>query len=190
MADKNFCIAVNGLYEPLFGNPLEQLAVFLNARTPAGIHFTVEGGWDPRPYLDTFIHNCLAAAGAGYRLILIGHSLGSMAMFYIADALKKKGATIRLLVPIDATDWGTNGLGVPPYDTVNSTPGEYWCPDNVDRCLYYRQPGYPGGGIAQLEAGNTHTYFQNYERTEAHVVLPIVPQIQEQILGAVLEAIA
>lgn len=190
MAQKNFCIAVNGLDEPLFGNPLSALATFLNEHTPEGVHFTVVGDWDPRPELDGIIHNCLAAANAGYRLILIGHSLGSMVMFYIADALKQKGVTIALLVPIDATDWGTNAPGVTPYLTANSTPGQYWCPDNVDVCLYYRQPGYPGGGQAQLAAGNAHTKFTSHERAEAHVVLPVVPEIQQQILAAVLEAAA
>ena len=188
MPQKNFCIAVNGLDEPLFGNPLAQLATFLNERTPEGVHFTVQGGWDPRPYLDTLIHNCLAAANAGYRLILIGHSLGSMAMFYIADALNKRGVTIALLVPIDATDWGTNAAGTIPYATANSTPGEYWCQDNVDVCLYYRQPLAPGGGHAQLTPGNTHTKFESFERVEAHVVLPTLPDIQQFILNAVLEA--
>jgi hypothetical protein len=94
------------------------------------------------------------------------------------------------VVPIDATDWGTNAPGTIPYAVGNSTPGEYWAPDNVDRMLYFRQPGYPGGGVAQLAGGNTHTRFENFERAEAHVVLPIVPEIQQLVLAAVLEAAA
>lgn len=184
---ENFCIAVNGLDEPLFGNPLSALATFLNEKTPAGVHFTVVGGWDPRPYLDQFIHSCAAAANAGQRLILVGHSLGSMMMFYLADAMKARGIPVALIVPIDATDWGSN-IDCTPYQLSPPKPGQYLCPDNVDRCLYYRQPGYPGGGFAQLAPGNTHTRFESHDRAEAHVVLPVVPEIQEQILAAVLEA--
>jgi hypothetical protein len=187
MAEKNFCIAANGLDEALFGNPLSQCATFLNEKTPSGVHFVVVGGADPRPYLNQIIHNCLAAANAGYRLILIGHSLGAMLMFYIADALKARGVTITLLVPIDATDWGSN-IDCQPYQLNPPKPGQYLCPDNVDRCIYYRQPGYPGGGFAQRAAGNEHTAFESYERVEAHVVLPILPDIQQHILQAVLAA--
>lgn len=189
MTKKFFCLAVNGLHEELFANPLGQLANFLNQHTPSGVHFSVVGEMDPRPFILQFEHNVDAAHSAGYEIILIGHSLGAMMMFYLADAAKRRGITIPLLVPIDATDWGTNAPGAVPYALANSTPGAYWVPDNVDRCVYYRQPVYPGGGVAHLAAGNKHTKFENFNRVEAHVVLPILPDIQNHILEAVLEAV-
>lgn len=184
---ENFCIAVNGLHEELFGNPLGQLADFLNAHTPEGVHFYVVGGMDPRPFINQFIHNCEAAASAGQRLILVGHSLGSMMMFYLADAMKAKGLPVRLAVGIDATDWGSN-INCAPYTLSPPNPGQYRVPDNVDHFVYFRQPVYPGGGFASLAPGNAHTRLETYERAEAHVVLPILPVVQQIILTAVLEA--
>jgi len=183
---KYFCLAVNGLLEALFANPLTTLTNYLNRGTPNGVHFTVVGGEDPRPYIDQFIHNCAAAAAAGYTLILVGHSLGAMMMFYIADALKAKGLSIALVVSIDSTDWGTNAPGTTPYAAGMPTAGHYFVPDNVDRWIHYRQPVYPGGGVVHLGPGNTHTAFENYERVEAHVVLPVLPDIEAHILDAVL----
>lgn len=188
MSRKFFCLAVNGLHEELFANPLGQLANFLNRNTRPGVHFNVVGGMDPRPFYKQFAHNIEAAHSAGYEIILIGHSLGAMMMFYLADAAKARDIKLPLVVPIDATDWGTNAPNVFPYAPANGSPGHYWCPDNVDRMIYYRQPVYPGGGIAQLAAGNTHTKFDQFDRIEAHVVLPILPDIQQHILKAVLEA--
>ena len=34
---KFFCVAINGLDEAAFGNPLAQLATFLNEKTPEGM---------------------------------------------------------------------------------------------------------------------------------------------------------
>ena len=109
-----------------------------------------------------------------------------MMMFYIADALKAQGLPIALVVSIDSTDWGTNAPGTVPYAIDQPTAGQYFVPDNVDNWIHYRQPVYPGGGVVQLAPGNTHTFFQNYERTEAHVVLPTLPDIEQHILDAVL----
>lgn len=185
---KYLCLAVNGLHEELFGDPLGRLADFINRKTPFGIHFRVVGEADPRPFIFQFQHNIAAAGAAGYKILLIGHSLGAMMMFYLADFAKSRGIKISLLVPIDATDWGTNVPWATPYAVGTSTPGQYWVPDNVDRCLYYRQPVYPGGGYAQLADGNTHTQFEKFERVEPHVTLPILPDIQLQVLRAVQEA--
>jgi hypothetical protein len=189
---KYLCLAVNGLHEELFASPLGQLAGRLNRDTPAGVHFNVVGAMDPRPFIFEFEHTCAAAAGAGYKLILIGHSLGAMMMFYLADAAKKHGIKVPFVCAIDATQWGTNlpavGGADLPYALANQHPGNYWVPNNVDHFMYFRQPVYPGGGYAHLGPGNTHTKFDNYDRIEAHVVLPIVPDIQDKILQAVLEA--
>ena len=181
-----YAIAVNGLDEWLFGGPLTQLATFLNDNTPAGTHFEVVGGTDPRPCLDQFVHNLAAACGAGYVPLLVGHSLGAMMMFYLADAMKAKGFKLPLVVSIDSTDWGTNAPGAVAYALGQPTAGQYYVPDNVDRWIHYRQPVYPGGGIVQLAPGNTHTKFENFERTEAHVVLPVLPDVEKYILQAVL----
>ncbi len=185
---KLFCLAVNGLDEALFGNPLSALASYLNGHTPKGVHFNVVGGADPRPFIDQFFQSLAAAVGAGYTPIILGHSLGAMMMFYLADAMKAKGISLPLVISIDSTDWGTNAPQFTPYQVGIPAPytGEYWVPDNVDRWIHYRQPVYPGGGVVQKALGNTHTAFENYERAEAHVVLPVLPDIQQHILEAVL----
>lgn len=128
-----YAIAVNGLDKWLFGGPLTQLATFLNDNTPAGTHFEVVGGTDPRPCLDQFVHNLAAACGAGYVPLLVGHSLGAMMMFYLADAMKAKGFKLPLVVSIDSTDWGTNAPGAVAYALGQPTAGQYYVPDNVDR---------------------------------------------------------
>ena len=186
----NFCLAVNGLDEALFGNPLSQCADYLNTNTPAGVHFNVVGGADPRPYVDQFAKNCIDAAEAGSTILLLGHSLGAMMVFYLADALRAKGIAIPLVVSIDSTDWGTNAPGNAPYAMGTATAGQYFVPDNVATWMHYRQPVYPGGGGVQLAPGNNTTNFQNFERTEAHVVLPVLPDIEAAILAAVLKAAA
>lgn len=183
---KFYCIACNGLDEALFGNPLSELANFLNRSTPNGIHFNVVGGMDPRPFVYQFEHNLAAAIGGGYTPIIIGHSLGAMMMFYLADAMKGQGFKIPLVISIDSTDWGTNYPDDIPYAIGTATPGQYWVPDNVDHWMHFRQPVYPGGGVAHLATGNRHTNFENFERLEAHVVLPVLPDIQQKILAAVL----
>lgn len=184
---KFLCLAVNGLDEALFGNPLSQLAGYLNFRTPSGVHFNVVGSADPRPYIDQFIQTLAAAHSAGYVIVVLGHSLGAMMMFYLADAMKKLGITMPLVISIDSTDWGTNSLGTIPYAIGTSTPGEYFVPDNVDHWMHFRQPVYPGGGVAQLAPDNTRTNFENFQRLEAHVVLPVVPEIEQLILQAILK---
>jgi len=183
---KFFCLACNGLDEALFANPLSRLANFLNENTPKGVHFNTVGGADPRPFIFQFEQSLAAAVGAGQTPIILGHSLGAMMMFYMADAAKKLGLSLPLVVSIDSTDWGTNAPGTIPYAIGTSTPGQYFVPDNVAQWLHYRQPVYPGGGVVQLAPGNTTTNFQNFERAEAHVVLPVLPDIQAQILAAVL----
>lgn len=185
---KTFDLACNGLDEGFFGNPLAQCADFLNRETPNDVHFNVVGGADPRPFIYQFEHNLAAAIGAGYIPILIGHSLGAMMMFYLADSMKAKGLKIPLVVSIDSTDWGTNAPGLIPYDLAPpaAVAGQYFVPDNVDHWIHYRQPVYPGGGVVHLAPGNAHTNFEYFERVEAHVVLPILPDIEQHILAAVL----
>jgi hypothetical protein len=183
---KYFCIACNGLDEWLFGNPLTQCADFLNAHTPQGVHFNVIGGADPRPFIYQYEHNLSSACAAGYQAIIIGHSLGAMMMFYLADAMKKLGYRLPLVVSYDSTDWGTNAPGTTPYAMGSASAGYYFVPDNVDHWIHYRQPVYPGGGYAQLAPGNTSTKFENYERTEAHVWIPIIPDIEQHVLTAIL----
>lgn len=184
---KNFCLAVNGLHEELFGGPLGQLANFLNRNTPPGTHFNVVGGVDPRPFINSFIHSCEVAAGQNQKLVLVGHSLGAMMTFYLADAMKSRNFEVALAVSIDSTSWGTNAGGFPPYSlSVGGQAGQYYIPDNVGHWMHFRQPVYPGGGRAQIAKSNTHTKFENFERAEPHVSLPVIPDIQQKILHAVL----
>ena len=186
---KYYCLAVNGLDEFMFGGPLSQLAGYLNGHTPNGVHFEVVGGVDPRPFVGQFTHNLAAAVSSGYTPIILGHSLGAMMMFYLADAMKAKNINLPLVISIDSTDWGTNAPGYVPYEVGTHTPGYYWVPNNVNRWIHYRQPVYPGGGIVALGTNNTFTKFENYARLEAHVVLPVLPDIEQHILSAVLDVV-
>ena len=110
-----------------------------------------------------------------------------MMVFDLADMLKRVTIPVLLLVPIDATDWGTNAPNSIPYAPAIANAGKYFCPDNVAHCLYFRQPVYPGGGHAQLAPGNTHTVFRAQDRLEPHVLLPVTPDIQRKVLAAVKE---
>ena len=58
-------VACNGLLEQAFGNPLEQLADWLNANTPAGFHLNVIGGLDPRPGTQGYIDDMIAKGRKG-----------------------------------------------------------------------------------------------------------------------------
>jgi hypothetical protein len=182
---KYYAVLCNGLHEELFGSPLSMLGDFLNEHTPTGIHFEVIGGMDPRVMYQTLLHNLTAAISSGYRGLIVGHSLGAMWAYYAADELKRRQMRAPLCVAIDPTDWGSN-INCNPYVVSPPEPGHYLCPDSIDRMIHIRQPFYPGGGFGAVADGNKLTAFTMLNRTESHVVLPLVPAVQQAILGAVL----
>lgn len=186
-------VACNGLLEQAFGNPLGQLATWLNDSTPDGFHLTVVGGFDPRPGAESYIDDMIAKAKAGTPPIFIGHSLGAMLSFYAADALKAVGVKSPLFVSIDSTDWGTNAPGIPQWSTVVLPPntGEYFVPDNVATWLHFYQDGAPGGGVAQLAPGNETTILRAYHLPdENHISIVNCDPVRKAILAAILKATA
>jgi hypothetical protein len=190
---KTFDVACNGLMEQAFGNPLEELATWLNDNTPEGFHLNVVGGFDPRPGAQGYVDDLIANARAGSTPIFIGHSLGAMLSFYAADALKAAGLTSPLFVSIDSTDWGTNAPGIPQWSTVVMPPstGEYFVPDNVATWLHFYQDSAPGGGVAQLAPGNETTILRaQHLPAENHISIVNCDPVRKAILAAVLKAAA
>ena len=184
---KFYCVACQGLDEFAVGQPVEVLAAFLNRNTPDGVHFPVVGGVDPQLVADQIIADLIAAAKSGAVVIFVGHSKGAMLAFYAADALKAAGLYSPLFISIDSTEWGSNVPGALQWAIVPSAfAGKWLVPDNIANWLHFRQPAYPGGGVASLAPGNTTTQFQNFERTESHVALPDTPTVEQIILQAVL----
>lgn len=142
------CYTCNGLLEQAFGNPVSELADWLNAETPAGIHFKDVGGFDPRPPVQQrIVADVKADIEAGKQVIFIGHSLGAMLAYYLADELNAEGLKAPLLVAIDPTQWGTNVPPAAPWMLTPPTPGQYKAPPNVGTFINFHQPAYPGGGV-------------------------------------------
>ena len=144
------CYACKGL---LIGQPVDDLAAWLNAETPTGIHFNVVGGLDPE--FDDPKDAVVTDAQSGKSVIFIGHSKGAMDTYYIADALNALGLKAPLFIAIDPTDWGSN---LPGFSTwVVGMPGignagKWKAPANIGRFINFHQPSYPGGGIC-IEGG-------------------------------------
>jgi pimeloyl-ACP methyl ester carboxylesterase len=174
--------------------PVDWLAAFLNKNTPAKVHFEIVGGIDPRPLEGSIISTADLAMKRGNRLIFIGHSLGAMLAFYLADRLKAEGKRAPLFVSLDPTGWGTNAPGIAPWSQLTGgEAGKWYVPDSVDTWMAYRTTGYVGdlgGGYAQLAPGNVTTEFAEYTRTEDHIGFVSVPEVQQQILDVVKQVVA
>lgn len=142
------CYACNGLMEQAFGGPVEQLATWLNANTPPGIHLNVVGGADPRPPVQqTIFDSVVTEIKAKKTLIFIGHSLGAGLCYYLADYLNSKSLSAPLVVAIDPTQWGSNLPPDAPWALTPSHPGQWKAPLNIGTFINLHQPIYPGGGI-------------------------------------------
>lgn len=182
--------ACHGLW---VGSPVDELAAYLNHETPPGVHFITIGGSDPRPDTDQIIDDAIAAARRGARLVLLGHSLAAMLMFYIADALKAAGFRAALIGAIDPTCWGTNAASAPLWSEVVFPPntGRYFVPDSVDVFLHFRQYTPPGGGTAELAAGNKTTHFETLTiATQNHLSIVNCDEVRSRVLAAVKAATA
>lgn len=142
------CYACNGLMEQAFGGPVTQLATWLNANTPSGIHFNIVGGVDPRPPVQQAIFDSVVTdVKAGKTLIFIGHSLGAGLSYYLADYLNGKGLSAPLIVAIDPTQWGSNLPPDAPWALTPANPGKWAAPSNIGMFVNLHQPIYPGGGV-------------------------------------------
>jgi pimeloyl-ACP methyl ester carboxylesterase len=187
---KLYCPFSKGL---VIGEPVVDLVDWLNAETPEGIHFVTVGGADPELSAMGTIADVIAKAKDGYTIIAGGHSMGGMLAFYLAQAMNAEGLKAPLFVSIDPTDWGTDAPGVPEWSEVVFAPntGEYFVPPNVDVWLHFYQDSYPGGGIAKLAPGNTHTDLQvTHLANDNHLSIVNDPVTRDAILKAVLAAAA
>lgn len=182
-------IGCKGLADPLVGAPLEVLLAYLNHET--GIFFHLVGGLDPHPLFEIeILQPALNAHARGEVIVFIGHSMGGMACFYLADRLKQHGITSPLFVGIDATNWASNAAGVIPWTRPATTPpaGHWYCPDNIDKMLYFHQTAGPGGGVALLAPGNKHSKLLTFNMPqENHISIVNAPPVRNQIVAALNE---
>ena len=138
------CYACKGL---LIGEPIVELAAYLNAETPNGIHFNVVGGLDPQTEQDQITKDVEDDIAKGKEVIFIGHSKGAMLAYYLADSLKAKGLKASLFVAIDPTCWGSNVDHATPWLISLFNGGKWAAPDNIGKFIDFHQPSYPGGGV-------------------------------------------
>jgi len=181
-----YCIACKGLADPLVGAPLERLVLDLHVET--GLTFNIVGGLDPHPLFEVEILGPLVEAHKrGETIVFLGHSMGAMAAFYAADRLKALGIHSPLFIALDATNWASNAPGVAPWTRPATTPpaGHWYVPDNVDVFLYFHQSAGPGGGVALLAHGNTHTKLASYNMpSETHIGIVNDPLVRKVIVDA------
>jgi hypothetical protein len=181
-----YAVACKGLADPLVGAPLEVLIAYLHAET--GIFFHLVGGLDPHPLFEMEIYNpVIGAHSRGETIVFLGHSMGAMATFYLADRLRQQGIHSPLFIAIDATNWASNAPGVPPWTKPATTPpaGHWYAPDNIDEFLYFHQSAGPGGGIAFPAHGNTHIKFHSYNMPqESHLSIVNAPAVRAAIVAA------
>jgi pimeloyl-ACP methyl ester carboxylesterase len=186
MTKKTYAVACKGLADPLVGAPLEVLIAYLHAET--GVFFNLVGGLDPHPLFELEILGpMLAAHQRGEAIVFLGHSMGAMAAFYAADRLKAQGVHSPLFIALDATNWASNAPGVAPWTRPATTPpaGHWYAPDNIDTFLYFHQAAGPGGGVAFLAHGNTHTKFlSSYLQYETHIGIVNNLTVRKAIVGA------
>lgn len=185
MPRKLACFLCHGLW---IGQPVDDLAAYLNANTPAGVHFNTVGGLDPQPLQSQITQQVIAMHQAGADIIFGGHSKGAMLTFYLADQLKTIGIRAPLFISIDPTDWGTNDPTAQQWSIHLLPPAGQWLvPNNIDRWLHFSQPEPPGGGQARLAPNNTTTNLTTATEPGGHLAIPTLPQVEQAILAAVLD---
>ena len=190
MPRKLACFLCHGL---VAGYPVDNLAAYLNANTPDGVHFNTVGGADPQPHQSEITQEVIATHNGGADIIFGGHSMGADLTFYLADELKRRNVRAPLFISIDSTNWGSNAPGTEPWSTAVGPPntGRWFVPDNVDRWLHFRQPDPPGGGQALLAPANATDNLTAFEEPGllqggGHLAIPTLPQVEQKILDAVL----
>ena len=131
------CYACHGLG---ILQPIDELASWLNANTPVGIHFVTIGGIDPMLEEKSIRETLAADVAAGRQIILVSHSKGAMLGYYLDMAMP-------LCVTIDPTCWGSN-IRTPEWGVASFANAGMWrARDNVTEWLNFRQSIYPGGGV-------------------------------------------
>jgi hypothetical protein len=179
-------IGCKGLADPLVGAPLEILLAYLNHET--GVFFHLVGGLDPHPLFEVeIVQPAVAAHKRGETVVFLGHSMGAMAAFFLADRMKAQGIHSPLFIAIDATNWASNAPGVAPWTRPATTPpaGHWYAPDNIDTFLYFHQSAGPGGGVAFPAHGNIHTKFHSYNLPqESHLSIVNASAVRTAIVAA------
>lgn len=170
------CYACNGLID---GAPVAELAAWLNAKTPKGIHFNEVGGIDPQIFYDSIKASVVADIHSGKEVIFIGHSYGAMTCYYLADDLFALGLKAPLFVPIDPTCWASNLPGTWRWGLSPSDGGQWSAPSNVTTWINYHQPYYPGGGVCI--SGGRDIPVSGCD----HLSIPNTPTVRNGILSAI-----
>lgn len=176
------CYACHGLG---IVQPINDLAAWLNAHTPQGIHFNIVGGADPQVEQMSINNAVFSDLARGGQLIFIGHSKGAMLAYYLAQDLEKAKLKAPLFVAIDPVQWSSNLPGCTPWLVqANDKAGRWEAPNSIGRFINFRQPGYPGGGVLV----NVSDRFTDVLLTGVdHMSIPNAAQVREIILQAVLD---
>lgn len=175
----------HGLGGNLYSTGMDKLCAELNKVTPAGVHFTVSGGDDPRFDEAQFDEGLLNMLAKGTTVIYTGHSLGADAAIRFADLAKSHGYKLPLICPIDPVCWDTNA----------TIPGIWEIGDNVSRVVSYRSVTFPGGGLVRAKAGNTTTQITDVQLQLPHATMPggldiaSSPQTHQAVIAAVLAVV-
>jgi len=140
-------LCIHGLMGDVYSNSMNNLAARLNKVTPAGCHFTVVGGNDPRVFTAMIEDGIDKAIGKGAVPILIGHSLGADMVVNQCNRLQTRGIKVPFAGAVDPVDWAG----------TDTTPGIWAIGANVDVVINPYQDVYPGGGHVVRAAGNKHT---------------------------------
>jgi hypothetical protein len=174
------CYAINGL---IVTSPVAELTKWLNDNnTPDGIHFNEVGGLDPQIGYSSILTDVANDVHAGKQVIVVGHSYGGMACYYLADDLNTAGLKAPLFIPIDPTCWASNLPGTMRWGWSLADGGRWSAPPNVARWINYHQPYYPGGGICINPGGGvTDTQVAGVD----HLSIVNSPIVRSGVLNAV-----
>lgn len=170
------CYACHGLG---MVQPIDTLASWLNAHTPAGIHFKIVGAMNPQLEEGPIRASIENDIGAGKQLIFVGHSMGAMLAYYL-------GYKALLIVAIDPTDWGSN-INCQNWTLTPPNPGQWRATSNVIRWINFHQSGYPGGGVLSNPGPGREDHFFP---TCDHMSIPTDPRTMKIIHDAILGAMS
>lgn len=158
--------------------PIDEIAMELNAATPPGVHFNIVGGVDPRIEQGA-IESRMAAIASTYEFIWIGHSLGAALGFYLPQKYPKW--KFALVITVDPTDWGSN-INSSPWITNPPHPGHWHASPNAKRWINIRSSQYPGGGILD---GNSPAWEDHHFPELPHIGIILDPRVKKIIFDAV-----
>lgn len=154
----------HGLGGELYSTGIDKLSAELNAATPAGCHFTVSGGNDPRLDEASFDQGLLTALSKGATVIYIGHSLGADAALRFCQLAAANNFNLPLVCPIDPVSWDSNA--------AQFVAGRWEVGPNVARVIGYLSTAFPGQGRVYRAPGNLTTQISDTQLDLPHATLP------------------